>query len=333
MDKVKDLSTVDLKELQKRFEFYKNQLPSGFATLDKTAPILPGLYVLGALPATGKTTFMLNVAENICKSGTPILYVSYEQEYEEMLAHLIANQWFKILCLKEDKNETRTFKVNKKALKESPSAQEILMQFSTCGNEEFRIKQQSKFENLFRIWQDYHKKFYFLRGVTESATELQKVIEKYVDEYGVKFVVVDYLQMIPAEPKDFKKSIREVTDSAVKMLNNLSKDKGISIFAVSALNRENYKEFANLTAFKESGGIEYSARTAFILQAKLNEGQARNYDNLKNEKKKTPRLVELVCVKGRYNAEETVDFKYYSKYATFFECESEEESKRKGMRV
>ena len=334
MNEVKKLSEVTMEELQKRFDFYKKQLPSGFTNLDKTAPILPGLYVLGALPATGKTTFMLNVAANICKSGTPVLYVSYEQEYEEMLATLIANYWFKEQCEGIDgETQKRFYKVNANALENSPSAQEILMQFETCEDNKKREEMKDWFKFFFGEWQRNHPNFYFLRGVAESATELQKVIEKYVDKYGVKFVVIDYLQMIPAEPKDFKKSIREITDSAVKMLNNVAKEKGISIFAVSSLNRENYSKEGNLTAYKESGGIEYTARTGFILQAKLEPDETRNADTLKQAKKKTPRIIELACVKGRYNSEDSVYFEYYSKYATFFECESEEEPKRKRKRV
>ena len=330
MNEVKKLSEVTMEELQKRFEFYKKQLPSGFTNLDKTAPILPGVGVIGALPATGKTTFMLNVAANICKSGTPVLYVSYEQEYEEMLATLIANYWFKDQCEGIDRETQKSFdKVNANALENSPSAQEILMQFETCEDNRKREDMKDLFKYYFGEWQRNHPNFYFLRGVTESATKLTETIEKYVEKCGVKFVVVDYLQMIPAEPKDFKKSIREITDTAVKMLNNLAKDKGISIFAVSALNRDNYTKEGNLTAFKESGGIEYTARTAFILQEKLDAGTNRNAEALSQAKKKTPRNVQLVCVKGRYNPETTIEFEYYSKYATFFEIEGEEETPKK----
>jgi replicative DNA helicase len=82
------------KELEHR---YKNRgkilgIPSGFKDIDElTAGFQKGNFIiLGGRPGSGKTSFVSNVVENICKHGEKVLFFSLEMSAEELMNRLIS---------------------------------------------------------------------------------------------------------------------------------------------------------------------------------------------------------------------------------------------------
>lgn len=61
-------------------ENYPKYEPTGFAQLDKLlcGGFAPSLIVLGAISSLGKSTFALQLAQNISSNGKPVLYFSLE---------------------------------------------------------------------------------------------------------------------------------------------------------------------------------------------------------------------------------------------------------------
>ena len=61
------------------------EVKTGFENLDaKQGRLAPGLYVLGAVPSLGKTSFCLQMADNIAQAGNFVMYFALEQNRLEL---------------------------------------------------------------------------------------------------------------------------------------------------------------------------------------------------------------------------------------------------------
>ena len=98
-------------------------------------------------------------------------------------------------------------------------------------------------------------------------------------------------------------------------LKRISRDFKIPVLAISSLNRASYDKSINMTGFKESGGIEYSADVLFGLQLKGVEGQ--DFD-VEKAKIKNPREIELKILKNRNGKTGgSLFFNYYPEFNYF----------------
>ena len=128
-------------------------------------------------------------------------------------------------------------------------------------------------------------------------------LRDYIQEYIATTkerptIVIDYLQILA--PSDEKLTDKQQTDYNITALKKISRDFKIPIIAISSFNRLNYSQSASFEAFKESGGIEYTADVLLTLQLKLiADGKQYTNEEIQEAKKKTPREVQLVCLKNR----------------------------------
>ena len=129
-------------------------------------------------------------------------------------------------------------------------------------------------------------------------------------------VLIDYLQIIA--PVDVHFTDKQNLDRIVCALKKLSREEGLTIFAISSFNRENYNLEVSMNAFKESGGIDYSADVLMGLQAR---GAGRPGFNIDEEKRKDPRELELKILKNRSAAlGAPIPFRYYPAFSCFEEA-------------
>ena len=279
----------------------------GFSRIDENLPILPGSYLLGALPSMGKTAFALQVAANICEQGKSVLYVSYEPTSTQMAYKDLARYWF----LKNwGKNAQADF---------VPSAKDLMLG-KFPQNTMFTEAEMKKVREELRT---KRKKFYFLQGQKETAQDLIGKIKFFVNR-GVKFIIIDYIQLIKGT--DPKKTVREQIDETVRDLQIFQSQNKLSMLFISSFNRENYRKYACLESFKESGGLEYTADGMLAIQFDSDSDAKVFTDNKKFQelKQKQPRDIELVCVKNRWGMDFVDKFAYHSKHETFFEKDSSE---------
>lgn len=129
-----------------------------------------------------------------------------------------------------------------------------------------------------------------------NADTIRTKVNQFVSETGrVPVVIVDYLQIIAPFSAQYSTDKQNI-DKTVLELKRISRDQGISVIAISSLNRLNYKEVISMSAFKESGGIEYSADVLLGLQL---EGMGEEKFDVDAAKQKLPREVELKVLKNR----------------------------------
>ena len=154
---------------------------------------------------------------------------------------------------------------------------------------------------------------YIIDDINPSAEKIRQLTTKFKKEKGGKFVViVDYLQLI-APPSKFdledadetanlvNMEKRLMVDNDVNQLKRLAKDFEVPVIAISSINRMSYDKPINFTAFKESGGIEFSADVILGMQFRSIRCRSLMVKfDINREKSKNPRELEVLILKNRY---------------------------------
>lgn len=280
---------------------------TGFPNLDAEAgSIYAGLYAVGGISSVGKTTFISQLADQMAAQGQHVLFFSMEQSRLEMVSKSISRQ----------------------TAKDDPEKAVSSLQ----------IRIGAKGESISRAIAEYTASVGDRVSIIEGNFNCTVgFIKSYAQQYseqngGVKpVIIVDYLQVLQAEkdPETGRKmtDTRQIVDHNVTELKRLSR-KGMPVFVVSSVNRNNYLTPIDFEAFKESGGIEYTADVVWGLQLavihdELFNGDPKTKVKEKREKVATakeamPRDIELVCLKNRYGKSRyTAQFTYYPQYDYF----------------
>ena len=92
-------SWVNMRELLEQIQIGNGnsvRIKTGFPQLDELlgGGLAPGLVVLGGQPGVGKSTFCLQLAENVAESGIPVLYFSFEMQERQIAAKSISRKLF-----------------------------------------------------------------------------------------------------------------------------------------------------------------------------------------------------------------------------------------------
>ena len=281
-------------------------IPTGFNKLDKVLDggLYEGLYTIGAISSLGKTTFVLQIADNIAEAGTDVLIFSLEMGTSELMAKSISR--LTILDVLENNGNTRDAKT---------------VRGITVGS---RYPNYSKTERdlIYRSvekYQSYAEHIYIHEGIGNIGVEQVKaVVNNHIKITGNRpVVIIDYMQILA--PADIRASDKQNTDKAMLELKRMSRDYKVPVISVSSVNRQNYSSKASMEMLKESGAIEYGSDVIWGLQLKGAGEKGFNVDEAKN---KNPREVELIILKNRNGATGgKLDFSYYPMFNYFKEAE------------
>lgn len=230
-------------------------IPTGFRSLDRilNGGLCPGLYIMGAISSLGKTSWMLNVADNIAAAGHDVLYFSLEMSKYELMSKSISRLSFEAISrhqlpIGEAFNTFDVMNSGRYQDSMSDTKRGIL-------GEAFEMYMSGIGEHLWII-----------EGVGSfGVDDITQRVREHIRITGKKPVVfVDYLQIL--SPADARATDKQNTDRAVLELKRLSRSEEIPVFCISSLNRENYKEVITTSAFKESGAIEYGSDVLIGMQ-------------------------------------------------------------------
>lgn len=283
-----------------------DHMKTGFSGLDMAlgGGISQGLTILGAIPGLGKSTIMLQIAQNAALTGTPVLVFSMEMSRNQITAKAISREIF----LQNGRESAIT-------------ANDILSRekVRTFKDKDWQLIKQASESIKAALGNIYvvERKSY-----SASAKQIADKVVSFIDENpGVKpLVIVDYLQILSGGDKIL--SDKQLVDESVKEMASLALTQSIPVVLISSLNRNSYKKELDMTAFKESGGIEYSSDVLMALQF----SKAANGDfNIEEEKAKCPRKIELNILKQRYGQSGLkISFDYYAPYDCFVEIAEEQ---------
>lgn len=266
---------------------------TGFANVDAEQIFTPGLYVLGGLPALGKTTFAWQLLEQLSRQGEKCIYCSYEMSEFELYTKSLARELFR-----RDRNTDLTSAGIRRG-DENRTLSKILKNFEDLETDLTVLELQEQ-------------------DIDELICELKwHCMEK------APVIVLDYLQIVPTRKKEW--TAKQGVDEIVRKLKNYQRETGATFIVISSFNRQNYGQQVAFESFKESGNIEYSADVVWGLQLyatrQLEEGATnRNREIIEKAKKANPRQVELKCLKNRQGKNYSCYFRYYPAVDTFEPC-------------
>ena len=281
---------------------HRPALKTGFDKLDKALDggLYDGLYVIGAVSSLGKTAFCMQMADQLAQQGRDVLIFSLEMMAYELMARSISRE---------------SFQLDTSARRHMAKTVRGVLDGKRYPN--YTGQEKAHLETATARYAAYANHLYFREGDHETGLDfLRREILRHIEETGEKPVVlIDYLQIIA--PVDVHFTDKQNLDRIVCALKKLSRELELTIFAISSFNRENYNLEVSMAAFKESGGIDYSADVLMGLQAR---GAGSRTFNIDEEKRKDPRELELKILKNRSAAiPEPIPYRYYPAFSCFEE--------------
>lgn len=273
---------------------------TGFDNLDAAQFFSPGLYVIGATPAAGKTTFCWQLLEQLARRGETCIYCSYEMSRLELFSKSLAREVFRRAP------QTTLTAAGIRRGDWSAELDHVRADFSA-----------SRIDLSVLELQD------------ETVDELLAMLKPLCsNKQRAPVVCLDYLQIVPTSRESTKLGI----DDSVRKLKKFQRDTNTTFIVISSFNRTNYAQFVSFESFKESGNIEYTADVVWALQLNM-MNELKSYDNIAetrkridNAKRQQPRQIHLKCLKNRQGTNYDCYFRYYSAHDTFEPCDKFKES-------
>ena len=292
--KLADYFANDLKADINALKNYANR-QTGFKNIDEQQFFSPGLYVIGATPAAGKTTFCWQLLEQLAEKGESCIYCSYEMSALELFTKTAARKLF--LRNKETRQTAAEIRRGSWSVQLDTVIDEVAAKAQT--NLQVMELQDESIDNLL--------------------SRLNVLCKKSVK---APVVCLDYLQIVPSARETAKLGI----DDSVRKLKKFQRETKTTFIVISSFNRANYTQSVSFESFKESGNIEYTADVVWALQLNiLNYINAGNISDsrkrIEEAKKQQPRQIQLKCLKNRQGTNYECHFKYYSAHDYFEPCE------------
>lgn len=289
-------------------ESFGDPIKTGFRNIDHMSAaggLYPGLYVVAALSSLGKTTFCLQMADQLAAEGTDVLFFSLEQSRFELAAKSLARTVAQMTQNWEHPAATST------QIRRGNFSELVLpaIQKYTAAVSDRLCIIEGNFDTTLE---------------TITARVEQQRRESHGD--GKLVVIIDYLQIVRPPKGDGWRHLseREKVDETVTALRRMSRDLNIPVIAISSVNRGSYLNPIDFESLKESGNIEYSADVVWGLQPQImrqdpeqsaiflkDTDKVRKRELVEQAKKATPRKIELSCLKTRGGHLYRLNFDYY----------------------
>ena len=290
-------------------------ISTGFKNLDELLDggLYAGLYFIGAISSLGKTSFALQLIDQVAQSGQDCIIFSLEMAREELIAKSISRLTYRKAQKSNHAKTTRGILAGAKYKGYSPQERQLI----------------AEAENAYF---SYAEHIYIHEGVGNiGVTEIAETVKKHIQITGnTPVVLIDYLQILA--PVDMRATDKQNTDKAVLELKRLSRDFKIPVIAISSFNRDNYTEPVSMACYKESGAIEYSSDTLIGLQyngmdyrdeEKEPQRRIRVRALMKKAEAKAnagePQNIELKVLKNRNGKRGKAYYSFYAKFNTFCE--------------
>ena len=193
-----------------RFQKYRSR-KTGYANLDEKMSLYPGLYVLGAVSSLGKTTFVLQMADQLAQAGEHVLYFALEQSEFELVSKGLS----RLTAQADMENAVSALKIREGNITEA--VEEAVEKYKGFSQNEGIVE----------------------CGFDTTIFNILNTVKGYIASTGERPVVfVDYLQII--RPMDNHQSTKDAVDSHVRAFKKLQVENDLVLVLVSSLNRQNY---------------------------------------------------------------------------------------------
>lgn len=238
-------------------------MSTGIAGLDKALDggLHAGLAVLGAVSSMGKTSLMLQMSDTLAAAGRNVLFITIEMSRMELIA----------------KSAVRGTRERARPLLDGKLPEEKVRGLISA----YRQKTGGRVE----LWEP---------DALLTPAFLDEKVSAFCEQHENPVLFLDYLQLVA--PARASMTEKQTADAAVAMLKQLARRYDMPVIAASSLNREAYRPGSaepGLSAFKESGSVEYSADLLLVLKYRTDADK---------EIKTGPRHLVLTILKNRFGA-------------------------------
>lgn len=233
-------------------------IPTGFADLDRQLMGVRGkyLYVIGARPSMGKSTFLVNIAENMALAGHGVLLFTLEMPDLDIGTRMIVG------------GASVDLQKSRNGMFGTPELARIRARASALSGSPLYVDDTP--------------------GLTIADIRARARIHH--QRHGVKAVFVDYLQLIKGTSKRSQESRYQEIGEVCKGLKQLAMELDVAVFTAAQLGRQTDERRDHrpmLSDLRESGDIEQDADVVALLRR---PGYYREKEAAKGKGRKTADL-------------------------------------------
>lgn len=285
-----------------------------------------GLYILGAMPGTGKTSLALQMADHMAETGRDVLFFALEMSKFELVAKSVSRFTY---LLARDKGDNVDLDYYIKSTRGVMAGH----LWKTYDDEQKKHIRDSitaygeKVGSYVKVYEAEH-------GMTTK--QITELVEKRIQATKrLPVIFIDYLQIL--QPTEKGTDIRVSMNNAISDLKSLAKNNKLPIFLISSLNRPSYEAMTGMGGFKETSNIEYTCDCGMVLnydtQWEEDGNGGKKKVDLEDLQYQEPRKLVLRIVKDRNGMSGAkLCYDFYSRFNYFTESEAQPyEEKRKRM--
>ena len=256
---------------------------TGFQDLDKKIGGFKrgDLTIIGARPAMGKSTFAINLAQNVTSNQNGVLFFSFELPNNELTDRLIS-------CM----SDVDGWKIRTGNLKD------------------IDVKKMEHTINELKALPLYVVDDYNL-----VTSDLEKRIRKEAEEHNIEMVIVDYIQLIMDKTKCGR---TEWVEKTLDTLSRLANELNITVVALMMLPRgvnDPMDPHPNMKTFREGAwdaDIERYADTILCLHRP-------DYYRQSEEHFMPTNIVELTIREGDGDKDKPIELYFHPEYLRFMD--------------
>ncbi len=240
-------------------------------------------YVIAALPGQGKTSLVKSICIFLSQNGVPGVFFSMEMSRKQIMMSCIST----ILNIPN---------VN-------------IQQGKISADDLQRIEDLKK--TLFA------KHFLIDDRSSLSPQEMRATVKKLVDDFDIKWVVIDHIGKQKLKGNEHKNKSKEERVSEIASENkNLAKDFGLIVFELSQLTKETMKNAdkkPNLGNLRDSGAIEAEADVVMFVHRPEKHG----IKEINDMGDSSEGFAEIIIAKQRFGPPMSVATRYVANTTTF----------------
>ena len=257
-------------------------LPTGLIDFDRVTGGLqqPDVIVLAARPGCGKTSLAMNIAERVAVDmKIPVGVFSLEMSSVQLVKRMIY---------------TRA-KVNGKAINEGFIADRDYPKITAAATEMIRAP------------------LYIDDTGGLSILQLRAKARRMYQQYGIRLIVIDYLQLLHGTARKRYSSRQEEVAEISNNIKSLAKELKVPVLVLAQLNREVERDnnrAPRLSDLRESGAIEQDADLVCFLQEE-------NEDKLEFDENSEVSNVALHIRKNRNGPVKKIKLTFFKIYTKF----------------
>jgi len=232
---IKDLLTQAFEAIDKREGHQVTGLPTGFAELnEKTCGLQNGeMIIIAGRASMGKTSFAMNIAEHIgADNNMPVVIFSLEMSKQQLAERMLCSR------------AMMDSQLVRKGMLNDEQYQELVQAASELSDKPIYVDDSP--------------------GLT--PLELRGKARRLKAQYGIRCIVVDYLQLMSTGGR--VESRQQEVSTISRYLKALARELEVPVVVLSQLNRssegrEGHKPF--MSDLRESGSIEQDADVVMLL--------------------------------------------------------------------